>query len=85
MSLYESILSDLCARFVINSPQESFQSWERLLFEVRTTSDQLKPIYSQNASGRACMVVLHGFSHPAAPEAGEVSGNQRPSVLDQCS
>lgn len=34
MSLYESILADLCARFVINSPQESFQSWERLLFEV---------------------------------------------------
>jgi hypothetical protein len=34
MSLYDNVLADLCARFVINSPQESFQSWERLLFEV---------------------------------------------------
>ena len=32
-----SVLADLCARFVINSPQESFQSWERLLFEVPST------------------------------------------------
>lgn len=38
MSLYENVLADLCARFVINSPQESFQSWERLLFEVTPTS-----------------------------------------------
>ncbi len=37
MSLYDNVLADLCARFVINSPQESFQSWERLLFEVKPT------------------------------------------------
>jgi len=37
MTLYDNVLADLCARFVINSPQESFQSWERLLFEVPST------------------------------------------------
>ena len=72
MSVYESVLADLCARFVINSPQESFQSWERLLFEVTSTSNSgLIDLFAANtAAGGARMVVLYRFSYSAAPKAG---------------